>query len=59
MKTEVTNFVKSLGGSTKYSGKTKTMYISSTAIEESVIGKFGYSLPFALSTNVRHNEDSI
>ena len=46
MKTEVINFVKSLGGSTKYSGKTKTMYISSTAIEEAVIEKVWIFIAF-------------
>lgn len=57
MKKQVTDYVKSIGGETAYSGKTKTMYIISDPhpfdndIEKKVLLKFGYSLPFKLATN--------
>lgn len=56
MKKQVTDYVKSLGGETAYSGKTKTMYIISNPhpfdndIEKKVLLKFGYALPFKLAT---------
>lgn len=66
-KKTVTGFVRSLGGTASYSGKSKTMYIKSDgfihdngiyilnntadAIETAVLEKFGYSLRFKLSTN--------
>lgn len=52
MKKQVTDFVKSLGGITNYSGKDKTMYIKGTNaddISDKVLDKFGYNLPFTLS----------
>lgn len=51
MKKKVSDFIKSLGATTHYCGKTKTMYIKggSNIIEETVLNKFGYGLPFKLS----------
>lgn len=60
MKNKVAQYVKSLGGSTAYSGKRKTMYIKEPfvledvlkqSIEGAVLDAFGYSLPFKLQTN--------
>lgn len=55
MKKKVSDFVKSLGGTTQYSGKSKTMYIHHTRfnfnddVHTKIIEKFGYNLPFKLS----------
>ena len=56
MKKVVSNFVKSLGGKTAYSGKTKTMFIKDpnplgNDIEKKVLDKFGFGLPFRLVTS--------
>jgi hypothetical protein len=56
MKGKVASLVKSLGGSTAYSGKSKTMYINdpypyNETIETLVIQTFGYGLPFKIATN--------
>ena len=57
MKKQVTDYVKSLGGNTAYSGNTKTMFIKNDPhpfdnyIESLVIEKFGFGLPFSLKTN--------
>lgn len=55
MKKKVSDFVKSLGATTSYSGKRKTMYIKVSKhehwdIEMSILDKFGFSLRFRLST---------
>jgi hypothetical protein len=57
-KAEVTKYVRSLGGNTAYSGKTKTMFIEDPrkdepvqTIEECVLNKFGFDLHFKLQTN--------
>ncbi len=47
MKKQVSDYVKSHGGITKYSGNTKTMYIPEH-LHGIVLFKFGYSLPFKL-----------
>ena len=47
MKKQVTDFIKSLGGQTAYSGNTQTMYIPEE-MHEKVIERFGFSLPFKL-----------
>lgn len=53
MKKLISDYVKSLGGSTCYSGNTKTMYILDKEgvqfIEECVLNKFGFDLPFKLA----------
>lgn len=55
MKKKVSDFVKSLGGTTGYSGKRKTMFIHgspkvrSEHLQMAVIKMFGYELPFKLS----------
>lgn len=52
MKKKVIKYVKSLGGVALYSGHDKTMYIlgaRSTHIQEKIIDKFGYNLPFKLA----------
>jgi len=58
MKNQVTQYVKSLGGTTAYSGKSKTMFINDPkkdepiqSIESVLLIKFGFSLPFKLHTN--------
>lgn len=56
MKKVVSNFVKSLGGKTAYSGKTKTMFIKEphpfgNDIKKKVLDKFGVGLPFRLVTS--------
>lgn len=57
MKNKVKQFVKSLGGTTAYSGKTKTMFILNDPhpfdcdIEHKCIVEFGFGLPFKLKTN--------
>lgn len=56
MKKQVTDFVKSFGATTAYSGKTKTMYIKNASIEDfdieqKVIDKFGFGLPFTIATS--------
>jgi len=58
MKKLVTDYVKTLGGTTSYSGNKKTMYItqpkSMDVIDEfemSVLNTIGFSLPFTLKTN--------
>lgn len=58
MKKQITDYIKSLGGSANYSGHTKTMHINDPkkgqdmqSIEECVLGKFGFDLPFKLATN--------
>lgn len=58
MKKLVTNHVIELGGIATYSGKTKTMYISTnnvsgidpTIIEDEIFSIFGYGLPFRITT---------
>lgn len=55
MKKQVSDFVKSLGGQTSYSGNTKTMwidhaFIQNHDIEDMVIKKFGYGLHFRLAS---------
>lgn len=55
MKEIITDFVEQLGGTTKYSGKQKTMFISDphpfdNDIEKKLIEKFGYGLPFKIFT---------
>ena len=56
MKKQVSDFVKSLGGTASYSGKHKIMFIDNNGIEDGlielrVVEKFGYGLPFKLKTN--------
>jgi hypothetical protein len=54
MKKVISDFVRSHGGTTTYSGNTKTMHINdknNVGIEMKILEKFGYSLPFKLSTN--------
>jgi hypothetical protein len=56
MKKQVSDFVKSLGATTAYSGRKKTMYIKNASIEdfdieEQVISKFGYGLNFKIATS--------
>lgn len=56
MKRIVSDFVKSLGGQTAYSGKRKEMFIKDphpfdNDIEKKVLEKFGYGLPFKISTS--------
>ena len=47
MKKQVRRFVESLGGTTKYSGNKKTMFIPEE-LHDAVLAKFGYSIPFTL-----------
>jgi hypothetical protein len=52
----VSDFIKSFGATTSYSGKTKTMFIKNAFvedfdIEEKVLDKFGYDLPFKIATS--------
>lgn len=61
MKKIVSDFVKSLGGQTAYSGKTKTMFVKAphpldSEIEEKVLDKFGFGLPFRLTTKSNQND---
>lgn len=56
MKKQVAEFIKSLGGTSGYSGKTKTMYVKGGSImaydiEIKVIEVFGYGLPFKMATS--------
>lgn len=55
MKNKVKEFITQNSGVGKYSGNTKTMHIEDNSsdknIEELVLSKFGYNLPFKLSTN--------
>lgn len=56
MKKIVSDFIKSFGATTAYSGNTKTMYIKNASIEDydieqKVIDKFGYGLPFKIATS--------
>jgi hypothetical protein len=56
MKKLVSDFIKSFGATTAYSGKTKTMYIKNASIEdfdieEKVLDKFGFGLPFKIATS--------
>lgn len=58
MKKTVSAYVTKLGGITKYSGNTKTMYIHTDGvsgitpedIENAVINKFGYGLSFRVAS---------
>jgi hypothetical protein len=49
MKNQVKKFVQNLGGTTKYSGKTKTMYCNEV-LHDTILQTFGYGLPFTLGT---------
>lgn len=56
MKKLVSDFIKSFGATTAYSGKTKTMYIKNVDvndfdIELTVLAKFGYGMPFKIETS--------
>ena len=56
MKKQVSDFIKSFGAKAIYSGKNKTMYIKNASvedydIEEKVIARFGYGLPFKIATS--------
>lgn len=58
MKKQVAAYILSLGGQPGYSGKTRTLYITDPrkgepvqSIEECVLNKFGFNLPFRLQTN--------
>lgn len=58
MKRIISDYVRSLGGSTAYSGNTRTMYINDPldktdrqSIESVIYNKFGFDLPFQLKTN--------
>jgi hypothetical protein len=53
MKKIIEKFILSFGVTCSYSGNTKTMYINSknTEIEDLVIKKFGFGIPFKISTN--------
>lgn len=62
MKKQVIEYIRSLGGIANYSGKSTmyrrgTMFITENkpedkqSIEECVLNKFGYNLPFKLQTN--------
>lgn len=59
MKKLISDYVKSLGGSTNYSGKSSIMYINDhqfsatkQTIVECLYNKFGFDLPFKLVTNI-------
>lgn len=52
------NYISKLGGTSAYSGRTKTLYINDPlkndeiqSIESAVLIKFGFDLPFKLQTN--------
>jgi hypothetical protein len=56
MKKQVLNFIKSMGATATYSGKYRTMYIKNASvedidIEEKIIEKYGYGLPFKIATS--------
>jgi hypothetical protein len=54
MKKIVSDFIKSLGATTAYSGKSKTMYIKGSFnedIEQKVLDNFGFNLPFKIATD--------
>ena len=56
MKKLVSDFIKSFGATTAYSGKTKTMYIKNASvedfdIEQKVLDNFGFGLPFKIATS--------
>ncbi len=53
MKKIVSDFIKSLGCETSYSGNEKRMFIkgkNANEVEMKVLKKFGYGLPFGLSS---------
>ena len=55
MKKQVQAFIRKLGGSSSYSGKKKTLFITDPKgdeIELATLGEFGLSLPFKLATNM-------
>lgn len=59
MKNEIKAYIKSLGGSSAYSGNTKTLYINDPLkedkwkepIKSAILRKYGFTLPFTLKTN--------
>jgi hypothetical protein len=61
MKKQVQDYISSIGGTSCYSGNTKTLYITdlklpmfsnvTQSIEECVFIKFGFWLPFKITTN--------
>jgi hypothetical protein len=56
MKKLVSDFIKSFGATTAYSGKNKTMYIKKSFIEDydieqKVLDNFGYGLGFKIETS--------
>lgn len=59
MKNEIKAYIKSLGGSSAYSGNTKTLYINDPlkedeqkeSIESAILRKYGFGIPFTLKTN--------
>ena len=56
MKKQVQQFAKSHGIKSFYSGWRKTMFFEKRGtidMEQMVLDKFGYSLPFKLATNAR------
>lgn len=61
MKKQIQKFIKAHGGVSNYSGKEKTMYISTPTynsvyhpspelIETAVVDHFGFGIPFRLTT---------
>ena len=61
MKQQVQAYIKMLGGKSAYSGKTRTMWITNPFklidLEAMVLHRFGYSLPYKLSTNATQHMD--
>ena len=56
MKKKVSDFIKSFGATTAYSGRTKTMYIKNASVEDfdleqKILDEFGYGLPFKIATS--------
>ena len=56
MKKKVSDFIKSFGATTAYSGRTKTMYIKNASVEDfdleqKILDQFGYGLPFKIETS--------
>jgi hypothetical protein len=58
MKKQVSAFIRTLGATAAYSGKSKIMYIKGvdaddyTVEQQKVFQKFGYGLPFKIETDV-------
>jgi hypothetical protein len=55
MKKKIQEYIKSVGGSSSYSGRTKTLYIIPRNIQEfeiemDIIEKFGHNIGFKLNS---------